>query len=283
MTGIHESKIKNCENGPLYALILTPTRELAMQIQKHLVAVSKYLKISVALVVGGMAAVKQERILAKCPEIVVGTPGRLWELIQQGNAHLSQIDKIKYVSQFNRCYYFMFFNFCRYFVIDETDRMLEKGHFEELHSLLERLNENAILKKQRQNFVFSATLTLIHDLPKYLSSKLKKSKLKKFLSPEHKLKKIIDSLGITDPKIVDLTQGKGTSKTLTECRITCQIDEKDYYVYYFLQKHPGRTLIFCNSIGCVRRLANLLGLLQCNPLPLHASMQQRQRFKNLER
>lgn len=42
-----------------------------------------------------MAAVKQERLLGKGPEIVVGTPGRLWELVQQGNQHLSQIDNIK--------------------------------------------------------------------------------------------------------------------------------------------------------------------------------------------
>lgn len=75
----------------------------------------------------------------------------------------------------------------------------------------------------------------------------------------------------------------GIAETLTECRITCDITEKDYYLFYLLKKHPGRTLIFCNSIGCVKRLANLLNLLECHPLPLHASMQQRQRLKNLER
>ncbi|KAJ8932924.1 hypothetical protein NQ314_014341 [Rhamnusium bicolor] len=69
-----------------------------------------------------MAAVKQERILLKGPEIVVATPGRLWELIQQGNSHLSQIDNIRFLA------------------IDETDRMLERGHFQELHDLLERVN-----------------------------------------------------------------------------------------------------------------------------------------------
>lgn len=80
---------------PLYALILTPTRELAMQVKNHLTAVGKYTGINVALVVGGMAAVKQERILSKAPEIVVATPGRLWEMIQLGNSHLSQIDNIR--------------------------------------------------------------------------------------------------------------------------------------------------------------------------------------------
>lgn len=44
-----------------------------------------------------MASVKQERLLNKCPEIVVATPGRLWELIQEGNPHLSQVDNIKLV------------------------------------------------------------------------------------------------------------------------------------------------------------------------------------------
>lgn len=42
-----------------------------------------------------MAAVKQERILSKGPEIVIATPGRLWELIQQGNPHLNQVDSIR--------------------------------------------------------------------------------------------------------------------------------------------------------------------------------------------
>lgn len=79
----------------MYALVLTPTRELAVQIKNHLDAVAKYTGIHVSVVLGGMAAVKQERILAKGPEIVVATPGRLWELIQQGNGHLSQVDNIK--------------------------------------------------------------------------------------------------------------------------------------------------------------------------------------------
>lgn len=53
--------------------------------------------VRVAVVVGGMAQVKQERILEKGPEIVVATPGRLWEMIQQGNDHLSQVSDIRCV------------------------------------------------------------------------------------------------------------------------------------------------------------------------------------------
>lgn len=79
----------------MYALILTPTRELAMQIKNHLTLVAKYTGIKIAVLVGGMATVKQERVLNDGPEIVIATPGRLWELIQQGNKHLLQISNIK--------------------------------------------------------------------------------------------------------------------------------------------------------------------------------------------
>ncbi|XP_044745525.1 ATP-dependent RNA helicase DDX24 [Coccinella septempunctata] len=254
-----------CEEHPLFAIILTPTRELAIQIKNHLIAVAKYSDISIAVLVGGMAVVKQERVLSKSPEIIVATPGRLWELVQLGYEHLLEIDKI------------------RFLVIDETDRMLERGHFQELQSILEKINGNEEAKKQRQNFVFSATLTLTHELPRHIVKKMKQFRKNVEMTPEKKLKKIIDSLGIHDPKIVDITKGIGLSNNLSEGKINCLIEEKDYYVYYFLQKHPGKTIIFCNSIGCVKRLTTLLTLLECHPLPLHASMQQKQRLKNLER
>ncbi|XP_008545144.1 ATP-dependent RNA helicase DDX24 [Microplitis demolitor] len=252
---------------PLYALILTPTRELAIQIRDHLCKAAKYTDIKIAVVIGGMAAVKQERILSKGPEIVIATPGRLWELIDQGNIHLSQLHSIKYLA------------------IDETDRMLEKGHFQELHQILERINSISESLDKRQTFVFSATLTLVHDIPDFLMRKKKQRPSSKIfkITPGQKLQKVIDLLKIKNPKVVDITKERGTAGTLTECRIACTVDHKDYYLYYFLKRHPGRTLVFCNSIGCVKRLATLFGILNCNPLPLHANMIQKQRLKNLER
>lgn len=266
----YEGKRDHCSIPikPLYALILTPTRELAVQIKNHLDKAAQYTNVKIAIVVGGMAAEKQKRILNEIhPEIVIATPGRLWELIQEGNSHLSQIDSIRYLA------------------IDETDRMLEKGHFQELHDLLEKINANSAKVQKRQTFVFSATLTLVHDLPDYLDRKKKRyarSKICK-LTPDQKLQKIIQLLKMKNPKVVDITRETGTAETLMECRIACTIDHKDYYLYYFLKKYCGRTLVFCNSIGCVKRLATLFSILECKPLPLHANMQQRQRLKNLER
>ncbi|XP_058790964.1 ATP-dependent RNA helicase ddx24 isoform X3 [Phymastichus coffea] len=180
--------------NPLYALILTPTRELAIQIRNHLIKVAKYTNIKIAVIMGGMAAVKQERLLGESPEIVIATPEYL------------QRKKVKNI----------------------------------------------------------------------------KSKIFK-LTPGQKLHRVIEMLNIKNPKIIDITKNTGTPDTLTECKIACTIDHKDYYLYYFLQRYSGRTLVFCNSIGCVKRLTTLLGILNCNPLPLHASMPQRHRLKNLER
>ncbi|XP_049879854.1 uncharacterized protein LOC126376485 [Pectinophora gossypiella] len=257
---------------PLYALILTPTRELAIQISRHLIAVAKYTGIRVATVVGGMASVKQERVLRSGPEVVVATPGRLWELVTRGQPHLQQLHCVKFLA------------------IDETDRMVERAHFQELHPLLERLNAEEDRRSTRQNFVFSATLTMVHDLPKHMQGK-KVTKRGKIINrriekmtPQQKVKKLVYMIGMTDPKVVDITQQNlGTAETLTESRITCSMEHKDSYLYYILKRHPGRAIVFCNSIGSVRRLAQLLTILKCRPLPLHANMQQRQRLKNLER
>lgn len=257
------------DSSPLYALVLTPTRELAVQVKDHLVTAARYTGIRVAAIFGGLAQVKQERVLSKCPEIVVATPGRLWELITEGNKHLNKLSDINFL------------------VVDETDRMIEKGHFEELKQILERLNADEAKKQQRQNFVFSATLTLIHELPQYL--RLKNMNRKRKLqseTTEQKLQTVIEYFGISQPKIIDITPSQttgGTAQNLTECRIACSRETKDLYLYYFLQKHPGRTIVFCNSIDCVRRLAKLFAILDCTPWPLHAKMAQRQRLKNLER
>lgn len=71
---------------------------LSLQIKSHLCAVLTHTDITVAVVMGGVAPQKQERLLRQGPDIVVGTPGRLWELIQQGNEHLSQTSSVKLVS-----------------------------------------------------------------------------------------------------------------------------------------------------------------------------------------
>ncbi|XP_010877169.1 ATP-dependent RNA helicase DDX24 [Esox lucius] len=248
------------EKKPLLGLVLCPTRELAVQVKHHIDAVAKFTGIKTAIVVGGMAQQKQIRMLKRRPEIVIATPGRLWEMIKERHPHLVNLRQL-------RC-----------LVIDEADRMVERGHFAELESLLEILN-NVQFNPKRQTFVFSATLTMAHSLP----TRVLRKKGKK-LDQRSKLELLMEKVGIrSKPKVIDLTRKEATVETLTETRIHCDKEEKDFFLYYFLLQYPGRTMVFANSIDCIKRLNSLLVILDRTPLPLHANMHQKQRLKNLER
>ncbi|KAJ0044210.1 hypothetical protein NL108_010627, partial [Boleophthalmus pectinirostris] len=254
-----ENQEDESQNQPLLGLVLTPTRELAVQVKHHIDAVAKFTNINTAIVVGGMSQHKQRRLLKRRPEIVIGTPGRLWDLIKEREPHLQNLRQL-------RC-----------LVIDEADRMVERGHFAELESLLEMLHTTHFNPK-RQMFVFSATLTLSYTLPTRVLQK------KKRLDQRSKLEILMEKVGIkTKPKVIDLTRKEATVESLTETQIHCLKEDKDYYLYYFLLQHPGRTMVFANSIDCIKRLKSILTILDCMSFSLHANMQQKQRLKNLER
>jgi ATP-dependent RNA helicase DDX24/MAK5 len=125
---ILESGSFNCDrSGPgmearqLSGLVLSPTRELALQVKEHIKAAARFTRIKVMALVGGLAVQKQQRLLQQRPHIVVGTPGRLWEQMRLGDEYLTSLHMLLCV------------------VIDEADRMLEAGHFEELESILRAL------------------------------------------------------------------------------------------------------------------------------------------------
>ena len=89
--------------------------------------------------------------------------------------------------------------------------MLEKGHFKELYSIIEKINSSESGMKKRQTFVFSATLTLVHDIPDYLQRKKQLNNKAKIFkqTPGQKLQKIIEMLHVKNPKVVDITKGTG--------------------------------------------------------------------------
>ena len=247
---IHE----NVKEHPLYALIVTPTRELAVQIQSHITAAGKYANVKSVAIIGGLATQKQERLLRKCPEIVIGTPGRLHKLVMNGDLHLNSFSTLKF------------------FVIDECDRMLEHGHFQELSEIIDLVNKNKTGKQQK--FLFSATLTL----PSYL----KQSKWKK---QQHKseMQILVNKVDLNSKaKVIDLTSKSVTVSSLKQFKVMCTNEDKELYLVYFLLSHSGRTIIFVNSIACIRHLYSLLTLLGKEPLQLHAGKQQRQRLKFLD-
>ncbi|XP_065174831.1 ATP-dependent RNA helicase DDX24-like [Sycon ciliatum] len=255
-----EMKLPAAAGHGVHTLVLTPTRELAMQVLGHLQAASKYTDIVSVALVGGLSAQKQKRLLQqRRPHLIVATPGRLWALLNSSESdHLSTMRKTL------RC-----------LVIDEADRMVEQGHFAEVELIMSALPKSVAVRgsekpKLRQSLVFSATLTL----PKNAK-----------VSANETLEKLASKACVrSKPKIVDVTGCNKKVETLTEARLMCGSNEsKDLYLYHFLTEYPGRTIIFCNSIDCVHRLCGLLTLLRVQPLRLHAGMQQRQRLKTLDR
>ncbi|ETO65112.1 hypothetical protein F444_17548 [Phytophthora nicotianae P1976] len=108
------------------ALILTPTRELAIQIQQHLEKMVRNREIGVVTLVGGMAVQKQKRILSYRPEIVIGTPGRLWDIIEANHEHMQDLATT-----------------LRFLVVDEADRMLQPGSYPELEKIFDVLRRKS--------------------------------------------------------------------------------------------------------------------------------------------
>jgi len=110
----------------LHALILTPTRELALQVAKDLKDVAVYTDIKIACIVGGLSVQKQERILRKSVDVVIATPGRLWELMSGGKLFTDR--DIKFL------------------VLDEADRMISAGHFQEVYDIMRFIDEKSDVK-----------------------------------------------------------------------------------------------------------------------------------------
>lgn len=270
--------------GLLRALIITPTRELAIQVTDHFKEAAHGINIRVVSIVGGMSTEKQERLLKARPEIIVGTPGRLWELMSGGEKHLVELHSLSF------------------FVLDEADRMIENGHFRELQSIIDMLpmasgsiggqsqsSENCqtlsnMQIKKRQTFVFSATIALSADFRK----KLKRGSLKSKQSMADGLNSIemlSERAGMrANAAIIDLTNASILANKLEESFIECKEEDKDACLYYILSVHgKGRTIVFCTSIAALRHTSALLRILGINVWTLHAQMQQRARLKAIDR
>ncbi|CAL1699487.1 unnamed protein product [Somion occarium] len=327
------------QKRPIRALILTPTRELALQVSSHLsvclqeveildpavkteddesnppLSTDKAVKgkksqkgkgkerqqdskpgqskakgpplVSVATIVGGMSAQKQRRILDRGVDVLVATPGRLWDILQEDDDLASQIKTL------------------RFLVLDEADRMIETGHFAELDNILRltmRVAKDEVIEPEEpeadvseavqdestrvepdlQTFVFSATLS--KDLQRNLK-KRQRFKGKKNRKPASTLDDLVMKLDFRDPEptVIDLSPEGGVVSTLKQSRIDCLSGDKDAYLYYFLLRYPGRSLVFLSSIDGIRRLMPLMELLEINAFPLHSQLEQRQRLKNLDR
>jgi len=117
---------------PIRALILTPTRELAAQVEESVRLYGKYLPLTSAVIFGGVGINPQIKLLKHGVDILVCTPGRLLDHMQQGTVNLTHVEIL---------------------ILDEADRMLDMGFIRDIKKIL------AVLPKKRQNLLFSATFS----------------------------------------------------------------------------------------------------------------------------
>jgi ATP-dependent RNA helicase RhlE len=131
---LSDKSIKGPSSGrpPIRALILVPTRELAAQVEESVSDYSKYLTLSSMVMIGGINIKKQISRLRSRVDILVATPGRLLDHVQQKNIDLSHVQVL---------------------VLDEADRMLDMGFIRDIKKILK------LLPEQRQNLLFSATFS----------------------------------------------------------------------------------------------------------------------------
>ena len=257
----------------LTALILAPTRELAHQLHQHLKALCDHLPKSprFATVTGGLSVEKQRRLL-KDADILIATPGRLWEVVSESDDLLQRLKGINFL------------------VIDEADRLLSEGHFKEVESIYDAMTRQTISGEQPaqaleptwQTLVFSATFN--KDLHHKLANRRKNTKGP--LSNDRSMEYLLQKLPFREekPVFIDANPTSQMVSTLNETIIECGNMEKDLYTYtLLLQNRQCRTLLFANSISAVRRLTTLLQTLSIPAHALSGPMAQRSRLRALEK
>jgi superfamily II DNA/RNA helicase len=126
------NKERTLRGKRIRALILTPTRELAVQVAANVEQYSKHLNLSSLAIYGGVDSEAQKQRLIEGVDILVATPGRLLDLAHQRALHFDELEVL---------------------VLDEADRMVDMGFVDDIYKIIERL------PKARQNLLFSATMT----------------------------------------------------------------------------------------------------------------------------
>lgn len=129
--GIPLVELSSDNNQGVEHLIITPTRELAIQIKKEIEKVAKYTKVKIGLIIGGQDYKAERNMLKSNPQIIVGTPGRIVDELNNKKLNLEHLKSI---------------------TLDEADEMLSFGFKDELETIL------AGLPARRQSFLFSATM-----------------------------------------------------------------------------------------------------------------------------
>jgi len=218
------------------AIIMVPTRELAQQIDQQVAGFAYYLPVSSVAVYGGSDGIvweQQKKGLQAGVDVVIATPGRLLSYLKLGLIDISRV---------------------QYFILDEADRMLDMGFFDDI---MQVVNE---LPKRRQTMLFSATMPAkIRELAKTI---------------------------LNNPAEIRLAVSKPNDKIMQSAYI-CYERQKAYIVkQLFIENVPDKVIIFASSKIKVKEVTRTLRAMKLSVAEMHSDLDQTQRdstmydFKN---
>ncbi len=210
-------------------LVLTPTRELAIQVEESVQTYGKYLPVNSLAVFGGVGINPQIANLRRGVDILVATPGRLLDHVQQSTVNLSGIE---------------------IFVLDEADRMLDMGFIRDIRKII------ALLPKQRQNLLFSATF-----------------------SPE--IRELAGGL-LEQPVSVDVAPRNTAAETVTQKVIECNREQKkELLKHLFTTRSLHQVLVFARTKHGADALARTLDKAGIKAAAIHGDKSQGARTRAL--
>ncbi|KAF6821002.1 DEAD/DEAH box helicase [Colletotrichum sojae] len=232
----------------IFAVVLTPTRELALQIFEQFKAISAPQSLKAILVTGGSDMRPQAIALAQRPHVIIATPGRLADHIRtSGEDTICGLRRVKYV------------------VLDEADRLLDATGPGSMIPDVEECLSVLPPSSQRQTLLFTATITpevrALKDMP------VKPGKQPVFVCE------------------VD-TQTLAIPATLSQMHLQVPVTHREHYLHAFLLTEGNASksvIIFCNRTSTADYLHHLLRLLEHRVTSLHSGLPQRQRVDNLGR
>ena len=219
--------IKNADISTISTLIIVPTRELALQISQQLEGFSYFINISFIAVYGGGDSgtwEQQKTALTSGAEIVIATPGRLLSHLNLGYINFSHLD---------------------FLILDEADRMLDMGFFDDIIKIIE------VLPKKRQNLMFSATMP-----PRI--RKLAKDILK---SPVH----------------IDIEVSRPADGAVQGVYLLQEDKKLEKVCELFKGKDISGAIIFSSSKIRVKEIAMKLKALKLNVTAIHSDLEQQER------
>ena len=206
------------------ALILTPTRELAIQIDESLADYTRYTTLRHTVIFGGVKQKSQTDELRAGTDILTATPGRLLDLMSQGFIRLDHV---------------------RHFVLDEADRMLDMGFYDDIMQIVK------FLPKERQTIMFSATMPA-------------------------KIQQLAGNI-LNNPAEVKLAVSKPAEKIVQAAYVCYENQKLGIIRSLFAEETPERVIIFASSKLKVKEVTKALKQMKLNVGEMHSDLEQAQR------